>query len=236
MAGVKGMHQLSAEPGRQLLKGDYILIKVEPEHKSPRVHRGWEYQQDYVMEKHLGRYLMPGEVVIHKNSIGSDDDISNLKLVSEAEAQEIRRLKSLDARKQRMSGERKRRAGKIDSVRVCGHDYYIKWDKTGTNHTSVSKKVWFKKTGFRQSPEGRDTISEAMTGRSRGKTGKQVHPHTGPKLYYNYFLDGAKIDEYEAAKKNKRSVSTIIFWSRNNLHGYSRKVLGPACGGKKGKR
>lgn len=65
--------------GRMKIQG-YILV-YQPNH--PYTTFGGKYVREHrlVMEKHLGRYLKPNEIVHHKNGIRDDNRIENLELL-----------------------------------------------------------------------------------------------------------------------------------------------------------
>lgn len=64
--------------GRVVDKSGYILIHCR-EHPAASK-SGYVREHRLVMEQHLGRYLLPGEVVHHKNDIRDDNRIENLEL------------------------------------------------------------------------------------------------------------------------------------------------------------
>lgn len=59
-------------------KQGYILVKC-PEHPY-RTKAGYVRQHRLVMEQHIGRYLLPEEVVDHRNGDTSDNRLENLRL------------------------------------------------------------------------------------------------------------------------------------------------------------
>lgn len=50
----------------------------DPSH--PKACKGWVAEHTAVMEQHIGRFLVDGENVHHKNGIRSDNKIDNLEL------------------------------------------------------------------------------------------------------------------------------------------------------------
>ena len=60
-------------------KGGYILL-CRPKHPYCQSH-GYFLEHRLVMEKHLGRYLHPKEVVQHLNGNKQDNGIENLELI-----------------------------------------------------------------------------------------------------------------------------------------------------------
>lgn len=60
----------------------YILEKVG-KNNHPKEHNGWVRQHVLVIEKQIGRYLLPGESVHHKNGDRTDNHPSNLELWTE---------------------------------------------------------------------------------------------------------------------------------------------------------
>lgn len=66
--------------------GDYSLL-YRPEH--PRGNRGYIREHVYVMEQHLGRYLEPDEVVHHIDCNKSNNDISNLVVLTNSQHMKV---------------------------------------------------------------------------------------------------------------------------------------------------
>ena len=62
-----------------------------PEH--PHASHGVVYRYRLVMEKHLGRYLLPTEVVHHKNGDCTDDHLENLEVITQSKHIELHRKK-----------------------------------------------------------------------------------------------------------------------------------------------
>ena len=66
--------------GRVKTEKGYVLI-YKPEHPYAKS-KAYVLEHRLVMEKHLGRYLNPDELVHHKNGISDDNRIENLELVT----------------------------------------------------------------------------------------------------------------------------------------------------------
>ena len=64
--------------GGKIIKNGYYLIKI-PKHPFATIN-GYVREHRVVMEKYLGRYLLPEEVVHHINGNKLDNEIKNLKL------------------------------------------------------------------------------------------------------------------------------------------------------------
>ena len=64
--------------GRVIDKGGYVLLKTETHPHADK--HGYIREHRLVMERSLGRYLKPKEVVHHKNGQRADNRIENLEL------------------------------------------------------------------------------------------------------------------------------------------------------------
>src|SRR3990167_909794 len=66
--------------GRRVDKDGYILV-LQRSHPYADSYHGYVREHRLVMEKKIGRYLLPTEVVHHKNGDKQDNRISNLLLL-----------------------------------------------------------------------------------------------------------------------------------------------------------
>jgi hypothetical protein len=62
--------------GRIVHKAGYLMVKVPGWKKN----NGYKFEHTIVMEEYLGRELLPGENVHHKNGVRDDNSIENLEL------------------------------------------------------------------------------------------------------------------------------------------------------------
>lgn len=75
-----GAANLNWKGGRTVDPRGYVLIKM-PEHPGADV-RGYVYEHRLVMERELGRLLLPGERVRHSDNNPGNNDLENLCLTS----------------------------------------------------------------------------------------------------------------------------------------------------------
>lgn len=70
--------------GRRINKAGYVIVSVDPSHPHAKRMKGKNYKMIFehrlVMEKHLGRFLLPGEIVDHIDGLTLHNDIANLRL------------------------------------------------------------------------------------------------------------------------------------------------------------
>lgn len=86
-----GAKNIAWKGGKLLDKSGYILIR-KPEH--PHAIHGYVREHRLVMERKLGRFLKPGEVVHHKNKNKRDNRPANLVLFSSNGSHLTRELKN----------------------------------------------------------------------------------------------------------------------------------------------
>ncbi len=65
--------------GRIKIGSGYMWI-YKPDHPAARYGKKYVAEHRYVMEQHLGRYLVKDEQVHHKNGVRDDNRIENLEL------------------------------------------------------------------------------------------------------------------------------------------------------------
>ncbi len=66
--------------GGKTVRKDGRVMLLCPEHPYPS-HGKYVYRYRIVMERHIGRFLSPSEIVHHKNRIVDDDRIENLEIL-----------------------------------------------------------------------------------------------------------------------------------------------------------
>jgi hypothetical protein len=76
--------------GRYHIQSGYVTVLSNDHPYADKVHRVYEHR--LVMEKMLGRYLLPTEVVHHKNGIRDDNRPENLELCSQRENVVLQRI------------------------------------------------------------------------------------------------------------------------------------------------
>ena len=65
---------------RHVDKQGHIYVKAPKGHPYATKHHGWIFEHRLVMEQYLGRYLLPNEVVHHRDNNPANNHIDNLEL------------------------------------------------------------------------------------------------------------------------------------------------------------
>ena len=68
--------------GRSVNERGYVIVLV---HNHPRAHNNKIYEHTIVAEKILGRYMLPDEVVHHRNGNKGDNRTSNIQIMTRSE-------------------------------------------------------------------------------------------------------------------------------------------------------
>jgi len=69
--------------GTYIHSSNYIL-EYTPDHPDAKSHKGYVMQHRLVMERSLGRYLLPNELVHHINGDKQDNRLENLELMTQS--------------------------------------------------------------------------------------------------------------------------------------------------------
>ena len=142
--------------GRRQRKDGYILV-YSPHH--PYANKNLVLEHRLVMEKYLGRFLNPKEIVHHINEDNSDNRIKNLELTTPEEhtryhtkkyfTKEMRELKSRNMKYEFLVGIRKPSRSWIGKKHTQETKDKISKANLGVKfteeHKNNLKKAWFKR-------------------------------------------------------------------------------------------
>lgn len=102
----RGPEHASWKGGRQIHPSGHVIVYA-PDYRYPRYMKGYMREHIMVMETHLGRRLYDDEVILHLDGNKTNNDLSNLRLMTRAEIVKLNREK---IRAGRWLGNKKRKA------------------------------------------------------------------------------------------------------------------------------
>lgn len=88
--------------GGRINRGGYIAVASA---KHPLARKGYVLEHRLVIEKKLGRYLKPSEIVHHKNGIKTDNRSGNLELMDTSEHATMHKIGNSFALKRKRNKE-----------------------------------------------------------------------------------------------------------------------------------
>jgi hypothetical protein len=109
--------------GRSVTEHGYVLIRVGKEHHLADV-RGYAYEHRIVAEQKLGRALLNGEQVHHRDGNRSNNSLDNIEIVADMAHHKLRHRRLVGRRSPDESNPR------IECACGCGTSFF-RYDESG---------------------------------------------------------------------------------------------------------